>query len=144
MTKASTREAARASETTIGMMLMNLPRTPPMSRRGRKAAMVVSTVAMTGHMISAVPRIGGFAEGNAALDEAVDVFADDDCVIDDEAEDQDHAEQHERIDGVAVGIDEDKRGEDGDGQADDDDKSGAQPDEGGKGDDDEKEAEAEV
>ncbi len=57
------REAIRAKVTTLGMTDMNLPVLPATKSMGRKAAMVVTTVATTGPKTCCVPKTAASSGG---------------------------------------------------------------------------------
>ena len=61
MKKASIKDAAKANETTTGMMRMNLPITPSKSIKGKNTATVVSIDAKIGGTTSVVPTMAAFA-----------------------------------------------------------------------------------
>ncbi len=58
------REAIKAKVTTLGMTAMNLPVVPATKSMGRKAAMVVTTVATTGARTCCVPRTAASSGGS--------------------------------------------------------------------------------
>ena len=63
MNMASTRDAASAATTTLGMMENASPRTPSIMRRGKNAAQLVRVDATTGQKTSWVPMTAAFRLG---------------------------------------------------------------------------------